>query len=200
MKKQIALAPLVFALLIFATLSGCGGPDGAGSPPGGDRMPVTLSFRLPEESTARSKVVSAPSIVNSLELVVTGEGMDEIRTRFSVSPGEAFTETVDILLGPARIIAITVFDAEGRARLAGESAPFDVVLSETPLKVTIFLRALLQDVPSELPRFSSNYILIDIVGATPFVGKAESSNYTVTSRLPNLLKPANIDTPVEDSL
>lgn len=186
MKKRIALQSLAFSFLMLVAFSGC---DGSPSDRAGETtMPVTLSLRLPEASKVSFKTVSAPSIVASLELVVTGEGMTTMTDHFSVSPGENVTRILDVPFGSARIFAVTVFDAGGNALFVGESEPVDIIrFVETP-PVRISLQPLLPDIPSELPRFSENYLLLDVVGHSPFAGfsKSEGSIYESRVGIPSL--------------
>lgn len=37
--------------------------------------------------------------------------------------------------------------------------------------------------PAEMPRFSANYVMSDVVGTTPFVGTSTSENYSLTTGL-----------------
>jgi len=183
MKKQIALKAWGLSLLALLALAGCGGgQDRAGE----GTVPVALSLRLPEAEKLRSKVLSAPSVAASMELKVTGEGMTEIDLNFGVQSGERVRKILDIPVGSGRVFAVTIFDGFGNARLSGESGAVDVRPSETPLEVAIALHPLALDVPSELPRFSANYLLLDLPGLSPFAGPARSRDYTSTEGLPAL--------------
>ncbi|MFQ5589335.1 MAG: hypothetical protein ACE5F7_10900 [Nitrospiria bacterium] len=191
MKNIIRQYRICFSFFAIAMLllTGCG-QDGPSPGDGGETsLPVTLSFRLPEARKAGFLSKPAVSNVDALEIKVRGEGMTEITERFSVSPGETVSHTLDIPVGPARIFAITVFDRGGNAIYGGESAPTDVFPtdpSEEGILVSIRLRPLRLDLPSELPKFSENYLMLDAPGTSSFVGSANSENYATTVGIPAL--------------
>lgn len=136
-RKQIGLFSTMMALLLI--LTGCQGQGGE------ETASVRLSLDLAgsQAKAAKAAQAPAPSGIASVQVEVTGSGMDPLSLSVDVSPDVETTVALEVPAGPARRFVVTAFDAEGTARFRGE-ATVDLV-SGSSSNVTISMVSL--DIP-----------------------------------------------------
>lgn len=107
---------IILMLSSLLVLAGCGSGVGGGATAGGGSGVTSVAINISVDSNNSSSsgglsVADVPKAVKSIEVRISGAGMDTIVDQFNVSPGDNVTRVYEVPTGSDRTFAIMAYNA-----------------------------------------------------------------------------------------